>query len=187
MRKRLFDLALALAGLIAAAPLIAVLMLGIRWGSAGSPLFLQKRVGRDGRIFTCCKLRTMAKDSVDMPTHLANAASITPIGAILRRTKLDELPQLWNIVRGEMSFVGPRPCLPSQNALVEERRRRGVLVLVPGITGVAQVEGIDMSDPVRLAEKDAEYIGIVSLRTDLDLIYRTILKREGQGDRVVHR
>lgn len=182
--KRSFDLCLSVIGLAGALPLLAILMVAIRWDTPGNPLFLQTRVGRGGRLFTCCKLRTMSLGTDHLPTHLADASRVTRLGALLRRTKLDELPQLWNIVRGEMSFVGPRPCLPSQVELIEERRRRGVLDLVPGITGIAQVAGVDMSDPVRLAELDARYLGAATLRGDLSLIWRTLFKGEGQGDRV---
>lgn len=181
--KRLFDYTLAAAGLILAAPLIGLLILIVRRDSAGPGIFAQPRVGKDGVLFRCYKLRTMHAGSPVVPTHLADAARITRFGRFLRRSKLDELPQLWNIVRGEMSLVGPRPCLPSQSELIEERRRRGVLALRPGLTGPAQVEGIDMSDPARLAEKDAEYLGNRSLATDLRLIWLTVFRRAGTGDR----
>lgn len=184
MVKRIFDFSAALAGLILSAPLLACLAMAIRYSSAGPAIFVQDRVGQNGAVFPCRKLRTMRTGAGNVPTHLADVAQITPLGAFLRRTKLDELPQLWNILRGEMSFVGPRPCLPTQMELIEERRRRGVLAIKPGITGVAQVEGIDMSDPVRLAEKDAEYIRAASFASDLDLIWRTVFKGAGQGDRV---
>lgn len=187
MLKRAFDFSVSLAGLIAVAPLLAWIVFAIRRDSAGPAIFVQDRVGRNGNIFRCYKLRTMYSDTKDVPTHMADSNRVTPLGARLRRTKLDELPQLWNILRGEMSFVGPRPCLPSQTELIEERRKRGVLAITPGITGVAQVEGIDMSDPLRLAEKDAEYLHAASFATDLGLIWRTLFKGEGQGDRVNYR
>lgn len=182
--KRSFDLVVATIGLLASLPLILVLVVAIRRDSRGPAFFFQERVGKDGRIFICCKLRTMSFGMKDVPTHMADGSQVTEVGAFLRRTKLDELPQLWNVLRGEMSLVGPRPCLPSQIELIEERRKRGVLALLPGITGVAQVEGIDMSNPVSLAEIDAEYIGMVSFSGDIGLIWRTLFKGEGQGDRV---
>jgi len=111
------------------------------------------------------------------------ASAVTPLGRHLRRLKLDELPQLWNILRGEMSFVGPRPCLPSQTALVKARRRHGLDRLRPGITGISQVAGVDMSDPERLATLDATYLQNMSLGTDIRLILATVLGA-GQGDRV---
>ncbi|MDF1598897.1 sugar transferase [Mesorhizobium sp. YIM 152430] len=182
--NRTLEIPAALAGIIVAAPVIFVLVSLIRRESEGPGIFSQERVGLDGRIFRCHKLRTMRRDAPNVPTHAADGAQITPIGRFLRRTKLDELPQLWNILKGEMSFVGPRPCLPSQVELIEERRRRGVLTIRPGITGLAQVNDIDMSDPVRLAEKDAEYLDQRSLKLDLRLIYMTIFGRAGQGDRI---
>jgi O-antigen biosynthesis protein WbqP len=112
--------------------------------------------------FRCHKLRTMYAGTASMPTHEVSVSRITPIGGFLRRTKLDELPQLWNVLKGEMSLVGPRPCLPAQTVLVEERRRRGVAALRPGITGTAQLRGVDMADPAKLAEIDAEYLAAAS-------------------------
>jgi O-antigen biosynthesis protein WbqP len=182
--KKAFDLSAALLGLIFAAPVIAVLAVLVRRESDGPAIFSQERVGLDGRLFRCYKLRTMTVNAPNVPTHHAQSAHITKLGRLLRRSKLDELPQLWNIVRGEMSFVGPRPCLPSQAELIKERQQRGVLTLLPGITGLAQVNDIDMSDPVRLAEKDAEYLATQSFLGDLQLIYRTVFERAGSGDRI---
>lgn len=182
--KKLFDLSAALVCLIFVAPVIGILAILIRRESDGPGIFSQERVGQHGRPFRCHKLRTMAVNAPNVPTHHASSAHITKLGTLLRRTKLDELPQLWNILRGEMSFVGPRPCLPSQTQLIEERRQRGVLKILPGITGLAQVNDIDMSDPVRLAEKDAEYLATRSFLGDLHLIYRTVFQRAGSGDRV---
>ncbi|MCJ8519285.1 O-antigen biosynthesis protein WbqP [Pseudorhizobium tarimense] len=182
--KKAFDLSAAFIGLIFATPVIAILAILIRRESEGAAIFAQDRVGLDGRPFRCYKLRTMTLNAPNVPTHHASGAHITKLGAILRRSKLDELPQLWNIVRGEMSFVGPRPCLPTQLELIDERRQRGVLTLLPGITGLAQVNDIDMSDAVRLAEKDAEYLADRSFLGDLYLIYRTVFQRAGSGDRV---
>lgn len=181
--KRALDFAAALAGLIVTAPVIAICVLLIRRNSPGPGIFSQVRVGRHGRHFTCYKLRTMGQDTPNVASHEASAAQVTSIGRILRRTKLDELPQLWNVLRGEMSLVGPRPCLPSQEVLVREREKRGVLTIRPGITGLAQVRGIDMSDPVRLAEVDAAYLREASTLFDLKLIIRTVLGR-GRGDAI---
>jgi O-antigen biosynthesis protein WbqP len=185
--KRFFDLVASAAGLAVLWPVILLLAWMIRRGSEGPGIFSHQRVGRDGVPFACHKLRTMRQGAPNVPTHFASAAEITRLGCFLRRTKLDELPQLWNVLRGEMSLVGPRPCLPSQTVLIEERRRRGVLALRPGITGLAQVEGIDMSDPVRLADRDADYMRRRSFWLDLRLIYATVFRRAGGGDRVVAR
>lgn len=119
----------------------------------------------------------------DLPTHLVSEQALTRVGRILRTTKLDELPQLWNVIVGEMSLVGPRPCLPSQTELIAERQRRGVLAIRPGITGPAQLAGIDMSDPVRLATADAEYLSEQSLIRDFHLLLDTVRGR-GSGDHV---
>jgi len=118
------------------------------------------------------------------PTHQALASQVTPIGRRLRRWKLDELPQLWNVLRGDMSLVGPRPCLPTQAELIEERLKRGVLSVRPGITGLSQINGIDMSDPARLAEKDAQYVRDRSLLLDLRILFLTFFGRTGTGVRI---
>jgi O-antigen biosynthesis protein WbqP len=181
--KRSADLFLAVAGLPVAVPVILLCMALVRLSSSGPAIFRQTRVGLHERPFTCYKLRTMYADTRDAPSHETAASAVTPVGRWLRRLKFDELPQLWNIVRGDMSFVGPRPCLPSQVELVEARRARGLYAIRPGITGVAQVAGIDMSDPHRLAEADAEYLKNMSLPADLGLIMKTAFGA-GRGDRV---
>jgi O-antigen biosynthesis protein WbqP len=175
--KRVFDIGVSLAGLLISLPLILLAMLAIRAETPGSPLFTQPRVGRGERTFTCYKLRTMHADTRHLPTHETHASAVTPLGRILRKYKLDELPQLYNVVTGDMSLVGPRPCLPSQRALIEARKRLGVLDVRPGITGLAQVRGIDMSDPERLAAVDAEYVGSASFAGDLRLLIATVLGR----------
>ncbi len=182
--KRTFDLVGAFFGLALAWPLIVLLIVLVRRDSPGPGIFSQQRVGHRGKPFSCHKLRTMYSGTPNVPSHHSTVAQVTRIGGFLRRTKLDELPQLWNVFVGEMSFVGPRPCLPSQMELIEERRKRGVLDIRPGITGVAQIEGIDMSNPVRLAEKDSDYLRSQSLRLDLKILYRTVFRGEGSGDRV---
>jgi O-antigen biosynthesis protein WbqP len=181
--KRAFDLAAAAVGLVLLSPLVAACAILIRLSSQGPAIFRQTRIGKDERPFTCYKLRTMALATAHVPTHEMRAAAVTSIGRHLRRLKLDELPQLWNVLKGEMSFVGPRPCLPTQLELIGARRRRGLAGLLPGITGISQVAGIDMSDPERLAESDARYIKNMSLRTDLSLIWQAVAGA-GRGDRV---
>jgi O-antigen biosynthesis protein WbqP len=181
--KRAGDIVLAIVGLLLTWPIIVVCAVAVRLTSPGPAIFRQTRVGYKERPFICLKLRTMYQGTGDAPTHQTVASSVTPLGHHLRRLKLDELPQLWNVLVGEMSFVGPRPCLPSQTELIAERRRLGVYGLRPGITGVAQVRGIDMSDPQRLAAVDATYLGTDSLVTDIRLIWITI-RGGGRGDRV---
>lgn len=181
--KRAFDIVLATIGLVVAAPLILAAVALIRLTSPGPAIFRQTRVGLNEKPFTCLKLRTMYCGTGNAPTHEAGASSITPIGRLLRQFKFDELPQLWNVLTGDMSFVGPRPCLPSQTALIAARRAYGLYTLHPGITGVAQVAGVDMSDAERLAALDAAYLRDMSLASDIRLILATALG-SGQGDRV---
>lgn len=181
--KRISDIAIAVIGLPIALPLMFICIALVKWSSPGPAIFRQTRVGLHECPFICYKLRTMYVDTRSAPSHETASSAITPVGQWLRRLKLDELPQLWNILCGEMSFVGPRPCLPSQVELIEARRARGLYAIRPGITGVAQVAGIDMSDPQRLAQVDAEYLRTKSMLTDLRLIVATAFGA-GQGDRV---
>lgn len=182
--KRTFDLIFSVAGICVAAPIILGCMLAVRLTSPGPAIFRQTRVGRDEKPFVCLKLRTMYRDTRDAPSHETSGAAVTSIGKHLRRFKLDELPQLWNIIVGEMSFVGPRPCLPSQTELIAARRGYGLQRLRPGITGVAQVAGVDMSDPGKLAALDATYLNNMSIANDIRLILAT-LSGSGRGDRVI--
>jgi len=180
--QRSLDVLLAGTGLLLLAPLLALLWLA-GWFDTGSPLFRQQRVGRHQRPFVLLKFRTMRPDTASVATHLVNPAAITPYGRFLRRSKLDELPQLWNVLKGDMSLVGPRPCLPNQTELVQERERRGVFAARPGITGLAQVQKVDMSGPAHLAELDALMLQQLSLGLYLKLIAHTLTGR-GSGDRV---
>lgn len=123
----------------------------------------------------------MKLNTTSVATHLANSSSITKFGFFLRRTKLDELPQLWNVLKGEMSLVGPRPCLLNQQELIQERAKRGVLNVRPGITGLAQVNGIDMSTPELLAKTDARMIREMSVKKYFDFIFQTVTGK-GRGD-----
>lgn len=181
--KRGVDQIAAAIGLLVSAPLLIFLIPLIRLTSPGPAVFRQPRVGRGGEEFLCYKLRTMAADTRQAGTHEISADSVTWIGRILRKTKIDELPQLWNVLKGEMSLIGPRPCLPSQTELIRERERRGVFAVRPGISGLGQVRGIDMSDPISLADCDAEYVENRSFAFDLRLIWLTI-SGAGMGDRV---
>ncbi|MDP5143041.1 sugar transferase [Rheinheimera baltica] len=179
---RLFDIVLSLTGLIVASPLLVVLTL-IGLFDTGAPIFCQQRVGRNKRPFTLVKFRTMKKDTSHVASHLADANAITPFGGFLRKTKLDELPQLWNVLWGQMSLVGPRPCLFNQQELIAEREQRGVLAARPGITGLAQVSEIDMSTPVLLAQTDAEMLVNLTLKHYFKYILMTVAGK-GSGDRV---
>lgn len=179
---RFFDIVFSVFGLVVGAPVLFILAV-IGWFDTRSPIFRQQRVGRHQKPFTLVKFRTMRPDTASVATHLASASSITPFGRFLRRTKLDELPQLWNVLKGEMSLVGPRPCLPNQEELVAERERRGVLDVRPGITGLAQVNGFDMSDPERLAEVDEQMVKHLTLRDYFRYLFLTATGK-GSGDRV---
>lgn len=179
---RLFDVVLSLAGLIVGAPVFALLWV-LGWFDTGSPLFRQERVGRYQKPFTLVKFRTMHPEMASVATHLTDASVVTKLGHFLRRTKLDELPQLWNVLKGEMSLVGPRPCLLNQAELVGERAKRGVFAARPGITGLAQIQGIDMSTPRLLAQTDARMLQGLGLRAYLSYIIRTVAGA-GRGDRI---
>jgi O-antigen biosynthesis protein WbqP len=182
---RSFDLAFAIMGLLIGLPVLLVLfVLGLL--DTGSPIFRQTRVGCQKKPFTLVKFRTMEKDTASVASHLASASAITPFGRFLRRTKLDELPQLWNVLKGDMSLVGPRPCLFNQEELIAEREARGVYQARPGITGLAQVNGIDMSTPRLLAETDAKMLAELTLGSYFRYIFMTVLGK-GAGDRVKDR
>ena len=179
---RFFDIAFALLGLFFLWPLLLLLWV-IAWFENRSPLFKQQRVGRNQAPFVLVKFRTMRPDTASVATHLADASAITPFGRLLRRTKLDELPQLWNVLGGEMSLVGPRPCLFNQQELIVHRTALGVFKARPGITGLAQIQGIDMSTPELLAKTDAEMLASFTSRDYFRYIFHTVLGR-GSGDRV---
>lgn len=179
---RFFDVLFALLGLIIGLPLL-LLLFTVGLFDTGSPIFRQERVGRHRKPFTLVKFRTMKKDTASVASHLATASAITPFGRFLRRTKLDELPQLWNVLKGEMSLVGPRPCLFNQEELIEERERRGVLSVRPGITGLAQVNDIDMSTPGTLAETDQKMLENLTVPAYFRYILMTV-SGKGAGDRV---
>ncbi|HAO26186.1 MULTISPECIES: sugar transferase [unclassified Methylophaga] len=179
---RLLDIILSVVGLLIGLPILLILII-IGWFDTGAPIFRQQRVGLNQKPFTLVKFRTMTKDTAHVASHLASASSITPFGRFLRRTKLDELPQLWNVLIGEMSLVGPRPCLFNQLELIEEREAKGVFKVRPGITGLAQINDIDMSTPELLAKTDALMIEQMSVIRYLGLIVQTVIGK-GAGDRV---
>lgn len=182
---RFFDFVFSLVGLVVGFPVLLVLTL-IGLLDTGSPIFQQVRVGRYQQPFTLVKFRTMRVDTASVATHLASSASITRFGHFLRKTKLDELPQLWNVLKGDMSLVGPRPGLFNQEELTEERAKRGVFDVRPGITGLAQVSEIDMSTPALLAETDQKMIRNLTLIDYFKYIFMTVAGK-GAGDRVVKR
>jgi O-antigen biosynthesis protein WbqP len=182
---RVLDIVFSFFGLLFGLPLLLLLPL-VGLFDTGSPIFRQQRVGRHQRPFSLVKFRTMKLDTASVATHLASSSSITPFGHFLRRTKLDELPQLWNVLKGEMSLVGPRPGLFNQHELTHEREKRGIYAVRPGITGLAQVNKIDMSTPVLLAETDQKMIQTLTLANYFQYIFQTVAGKGG-GDRVVKR
>ncbi|WP_028241798.1 sugar transferase [Stutzerimonas azotifigens] len=182
---RIFDVVFSLLGLVLGFPLLIALTL-IGLFDTGSPIFRQVRVGRYQKPFTLVKFRTMKVNTASVATHLASSASITRFGHFLRKTKLDELPQLWNVLKGEMSLVGPRPGLFNQEELTEERAKRGVFEVRPGITGLAQVSEIDMSTPALLAETDQKMIRSLTLASYFKYIFMTVAGK-GAGDRIVRK
>lgn len=179
---RLFDFIFSLLGLLLGLPLLLFLYC-MALSDTGSPLFTQERVGRNKKPFILVKFRTMKIDTASVASHLAPASSITKMGSFLRSTKLDELPQLWNVLKGEMSLVGPRPNLFNQEELIAERDALKVYSVRPGITGMAQVNQIDMSTPKRLAAADANMIRNMSIKSYFKLIFQTATGK-GSGDQV---
>lgn len=161
---------------------LLIIWLWVKLDSSGSGIFSQSRIGRDGKAFVCYKFRTMAKGTKQAATHEINQSTVTKAGSFLRKFKLDELPQIFNILKGEMSLVGPRPGLVIQEQLKEERQKRGVLEVIPGITGFAQVNGVDMSDPIRLAEVDRYALATRSIPQMFKILIRTVFGG-GRGDR----
>ena len=185
--KRCVDFLLALALLALFAVPWLCIALAVKMTSPGPSLYWSDRVGRDNRIFRMPKFRTMRVGTPALPTHLlaAPASHLTPIGTLLRKSSLDEIPQLWTILKGDMSFVGPRPALFNQSDLIELRTARGVSQLLPGLTGWAQINGRDelpIPEKVRL---DAEYLRRRSLWFDLRILWRTAFKVVAQ-DGVAH-
>ncbi|MCI5074825.1 sugar transferase [Oricola sp.] len=174
LAKRVMDLAFVATVAVAFWWLLLAIWLAVRLTSPGPALFAQTRVGQGEKVFTCYKFRTMQVGTPQAGTHEVSPAAITPLGRRLRRWKIDELPQIWNVARGEMSLVGPRPCLPGQSELIAWRRRLGVFACRPGITGLAQVAGVDMSEPEKLARIDARYCASRSLALDLRLAVQTL-------------
>jgi lipopolysaccharide/colanic/teichoic acid biosynthesis glycosyltransferase len=179
---RTLDIGLALIGIICSLPIMLLIYI-IGLFDNGSPLFFQQRVGKNQKLFTLIKFRTMDIHTHSVGTHLVDSSSITRLGHFLRKTKFDELPQLIHVLFGTMSLVGPRPCLPNQEELIEEREKRGVFNVLPGITGLAQVNEIDMSSPRKLARYDQIMIKRMCFRLYMQLIIATATGK-GRGDRV---
>ena len=179
---RIIDFWASFFGLILLLPLVLVLYI-IGLFDTGSPIFKQRRVGKNKQPFTLYKFRTMNINTRSVATHLANQSDVTRFGSFLRKTKLDELPQLMNVLKGDMSLVGPRPCLYNQEELISEREKRGVYNYKPGITGLAQINHVDMSTSVKLSEYDAKMLKDLNLAKYIKYILATVTGK-GQGDRI---
>ena len=179
---RLLDFLAAFFGLLLLWPVLLIVTI-IGLFDTGSPIFVQKRVGRNKKPFKLIKFRTMTVETKSVASHLASNASITTLGAFLRKTKIDELPQLINVLKGEMSLVGPRPNLFNQEELIKERDSLGVYKVLPGITGLAQVQNIDMSTPQLLAKTDKRMIDTLTVKDYFKYIIMTATG-SGSGDAV---
>ena len=179
---RLIDFLAAFFGLLFLWPvLLIVIIIGLF--DTGSPIFVQERVGRNKKPFKLIKFRTMSVETKSVASHLASNASITKFGGFLRKTKIDELPQLINVLKGDMSLVGPRPNLFNQEELIAERHALGIYDVLPGITGLAQVQNIDMSTPALLAKTDRDMINSLTLKSYFKYIMMTVTG-SGSGDAV---
>ncbi|ROS01215.1 lipopolysaccharide/colanic/teichoic acid biosynthesis glycosyltransferase [Sinobacterium caligoides] len=179
---RIIDFLAALFGLLFLGPILLIVTI-IGLFDTGSPIFIQTRVGKNQKPFKLIKFRTMSVETKSVASHLANNASITTLGSFLRKTKIDELPQLINVLKGEMSLVGPRPNLFNQEELIQERDSLGVYNVLPGITGLAQVQNIDMSTPKLLAETDKQMIDRLNIKDYFKYIIMTATG-SGSGDAV---
>ena len=179
---RILDFLAAFLGLLFLWPILLVVII-IGLFDTGSPIFVQERVGRNKKPFKLIKFRTMSVETKSVASHLASDASITKLGGFLRKTKIDELPQLINVVKGEMSLVGPRPNLFNQEELIRERDAQGVYDVLPGVTGLAQVQNIDMSTPELLAKMDKQMIDTLTLKDYFKYILMTATG-SGSGDAV---
>ncbi|PKH87988.1 sugar transferase [Colwellia sp. Bg11-28] len=179
---RILDFLMAFFGLIVTFPILLIVII-LGYFDTRSPIFIQPRVGKNKKPFNLIKFRTMSVDTKSVASHLASTTSITKLGGFLRKTKIDELPQLINVLKGEMSFVGPRPNLFNQEELIFERDNCGVYSVLPGITGLAQVNTIDMSTPKLLAETDQKMIRTFTIKKYFRYIIQTA-SGSGSGDRV---
>ena len=171
---RTFDLIFSFFGIILLS-IFAIILLIIGVYKFKYPIFLQKRIGRKKKVFNLIKFRSMPLNTLSKATHLINKNLIGKYGFLIRRYKLDEIPQLFNVLLGDMSLVGPRPCLLNQRKLISERKKRGVFRVRPGITGLAQIKGITMQTPTLLAKTDAKMIKQMNLYYYFYYIFMTFV------------
>ncbi|MGZ9897691.1 sugar transferase [Shewanella gaetbuli] len=179
---RFIDFFAAFFGLLLLWPVLFIVTI-IGMFDTGSPIFVQTRVGRNKKPFKLIKFRTMSVETKSVASHLASNTSITKLGNFLRKTKIDELPQLINVIKGEMSLVGPRPNLFNQEELIKERDALSVYDVLPGVTGLAQVQNIDMSTPALLAKTDKQMIDSLTVKDYFKYIIMTV-SGSGSGDAV---
>ena len=177
---RCFDLIFSVIGLLATSPLMLLIFIMVRL-ETHSPIFVQLRVGQNMKQFKLYKFRTMHIDTASLPSHKINQTAVTRIGGFLRKNKLDELPQLWNVCKGDMSLVGPRPNLLSQVELIKKRKSAGIYNVRPGITGLAQIKNVDMSQPSLLVQLDLQMLQNLTLTNYFRYIMLTSLGA-GSGD-----
>ncbi|MEZ8186040.1 sugar transferase [Shewanella sp. 5S214] len=180
--SRFFDFIIAFFAIVFISPLLTAVII-FCFFDTGSPIFIQDRVGRNKRVFKLIKFRTMKIDTVSTASHFVSDENITKLGFLLRKTKIDELPQLFNVLCGDMSLVGPRPNLPNQFELIYERDSLGIYSELPGMTGLAQVQNIDMSTPALLAKTDKEMIDNFNFNNYFKYIIMTVTG-SGSGDAV---
>jgi len=181
---RMLDVLIALTVIICLSPVLAIVWL-INRLYVREPLLFQTRIGQHKKTFNLLKFRTMYANTSEKPTHQITNNAVTPFGKILRKSKIDELPQLYNVLRGEMSCVGPRPSLATQHDVINAREVLGVLHVRPGITGLSQIKKIDMSEPKNLAETDAEMVRTMSVKNYFVYLFLTLCGR-GSGDNIAH-
>ena len=173
--KRLLDLILSLVAALILSPFMLLIALAIKLADPGPVIFRQQRIGVGGRTFAFYKFRSMPVNTGDIPSDRLGEVRLSWIGRLIRRTNLDELPQLWNVLKGDMSLIGPRPPIPSQEELVALRRENGALALRPGLTGWAQVNAYDGMSVAAKATLDGDYARGLSLLKDVRIILRTFL------------
>lgn len=173
--KRFVDVVLSIILLFLLSPLFLLLSAIIFLQDFGNPIFKQKRVGLNGNSFMFYKFRSMPLNNPNVESHQRHLIKITPFGKLIRRTNLDELPQFWNVLRGDMSFIGPRPPIPSQVNLMNLRRSNGSLMIKPGLTGWAQVNSYDNMPEEHKARFDGEYAKKISLKMDLLILLKTVV------------
>lgn len=173
--KRFFDIVLALVLMFCLIPIYLVISLIIYLQDKGHPIFKQERIGKHGERFNFYKFRSMPINSPNVGSHEKDKLKITPFGKLIRRTNLDELPQFYNVLRGDMSFIGPRPCIPSQGNLITLRTNNGSFNCKPGLTGWAQVNSYDGMSEEQKAIFDGEYANNLTIKMELKILLKTVV------------